>query len=103
MTVKDYIAGKLSPLRIQPSEADWTDIERNVPLESEATEANIRMAYMALATNVLPFYLNMARSVSENGFSISFDGEGLRAFHAWLCKYLGISDTINAKPKITFL
>jgi hypothetical protein len=103
VTIRDYITSKLSPLRLQLSEADWSDISKKINPEAEDTDDNIKAAFTVLATRVLPFYVNQAKSVSENGFSISFDGDGVQNFYAWLCRDLGIADTLNKKPRITFL
>jgi hypothetical protein len=103
MTVREYIASKLKPLRLLLSDADWSDISKYVDPEAEDTDENIRAAYTVLATKVLPFYVNQAKSVSENGFSISFDGNGVLDFYVWLCKYLGIKDNLTSKPRVTFL
>jgi hypothetical protein len=103
MTVKGYIASKLAPLNLHLTEADWSDISEVLDLDSEKTNDNVREIYKVLAMSVLPFYVNQAKSVSENGFSISFDGNGLMKFYAWLCKYLGIKDKLTQKPSVTFL
>ncbi|MDR1582903.1 MAG: hypothetical protein LBS55_06525 [Prevotellaceae bacterium] len=102
MTVRDYIASKTGRLNLNLTDADWSDISKSVDLGAEDTEDNIRKAYMVLATRIFPFYVNQAKSVSENGFSISFDGNGLLNFYSWLCKYLGIKNNLTQKPRVTF-
>jgi hypothetical protein len=96
MTVRDYITGKMESLNLTLSDADWSDIERSVSPEAEDTEANIRRAYTALAEKVLPFYVNRAESVSENGFSLTFNAQGVRTFYKWLCGFLGLDDALGA-------
>jgi hypothetical protein len=103
MTIRDYISSKFAPLNLHLTDADWSDISKKVDPNEEDTDENIRKVYFVLATGVLPFYVNQAKSVSENGFSISFDGEGLMMFYAWLCKCLGIVDNLTQKPRVTFL
>lgn len=103
MTIKDYITAKLKPLRLTLSEADWDDIDKDISVEAENTPENIDRAFRSLAVNVLPFYVNQAKSVSENGFSISFDGEGLFTFYDWLCSKLNIDNILEKKPTVRFL
>jgi hypothetical protein len=63
-------------------------------------EVNIRRAFTALAVRVLPFYVNQAQSVRENGFEISFSGNGLLTFYRWLCGYLGLEGAPGAGSTI---
>jgi hypothetical protein len=100
MTVRDYITGKVVSLNLTLTDSDWSDIGKSVALDAEDTEGNIRRAYMALATKVLPFYVRQTESVSENGFSVTFRENSLLTFYKWLCGHLGIDDALSAGSTI---
>lgn len=107
MTIKEYITSKLEPLNITLSAADWVDIESIIPVDAEATPGNIDISLRVLTVDVLPFYVNQAKSesISENGFSrsVSFDVNGLLTFYNWLCKKYGIDNVLEKKPTVKFL
>jgi hypothetical protein len=93
MTVREHITAKLAVLRLTLTEADWSDIGKAVDLNAADTAENLVRAYRVLAVSVLPFYLNrtQAKSVSENGFTLSLDESGLNRFYLWLCGRYGIA------------
>jgi hypothetical protein len=96
MTVRDYITQKMMSVRLTLTDADWSDIAKAVDLNGDDTDVNVRKAYVALVTRVLPFYVNQASEVSENGFSLTFDAKGLLTFYKWLCGFTGVSDALGA-------
>lgn len=100
MTVKEYITSKLSAFGVNVSDADLADIALTTDLNAEFSTDTRVAALTALAVNVLPQYLLRAKSVSENGFSISWDNDALLKYYAWLCNELGIEDTLNSVSKI---
>jgi hypothetical protein len=100
MTVRDYITLKLKPVRLTLTDADWSDLAKAVDLDGVDTDVNIRKACVALATKVLPFYVNQASSVTENGFSATYNEKGLTVFYKWLCRFTGMDDTLSAGSTI---
>lgn len=100
MTIKDYITAKFQTFGIKLSEADLIDISMNVYLDCEASEDNINKALKAVAIHVIPGLLLRAKSISENGFSITWDNDALLKYYAWLCGHLGIDDILN-KSSVT--
>lgn len=100
MTVQEYITSKLSAFGINVSNADLAEIGLTVDLTAEFNTETKTEALTALALNVLPQYLLRAKSVSENGFSISWDNDALLKYYAFLCNQLGIEDTLNDISKI---
>ena len=77
MTVSDYIKGKFQTFGITVS--------------------------VAMA-GFIPSLLLRANSIDENGFSVSWNVEGIKQYYAFLCKKYGLKDDINAdKATVTFL
>jgi len=101
MTIRDYITDKLATMGLTLTAADWSDIAKAVDPDAPDTDANIGLAMRALAIRVLPFYIRRAmKSVSENGFSITFDGPSLLYFYGWLCDELGIDSILGGESVI---
>lgn len=95
MTIREYITSKFQSFGIKLSEADLVDISMTVNLDDDASGDKINDALKAMAIHVIPNLLLRAKSISENGFSISWDSDALLKYYAWLCKHLGIDDTLN--------
>lgn len=95
MTIKEYITSKFQIFGIKLSEADLVDISIVVNLDADAVGDNINEALKAMAIHVIPNLLLRAKSISENGFSITWDNDALLKYYAWLCKHLGIDDILN--------
>lgn len=96
MTIREYITSKFQTFGITLSDADMIDISMSVDVDEQITEANRLEALRAVATSVIPQLLLRAKSISENGFSISWDNDALLKYYAWLCAQLGIDDTLNS-------
>lgn len=101
MTIKDYITSKFQTFGIELSEADLADISMTVSLTDEFTQENKNDIYLALVGSVIPQLLLRPKSISESGFSISYDNDALKNYYAWLCNELGIEDTLNDISKIS--
>lgn len=69
----------------------------------EFSKENIDAVKFGMA-KIIPSLMARPTSVSENGFSVSWDMSGLKAYYSTLCKELGIKDELNnEKPKVRFL
>ena len=101
MTVKDYITSKFQTFGIELSEADLIDISMAVSLDDELTADNKNDVYLAIVKNVIPQLLLRPKSISESGFSISYDNDALLKYYAWLCNELGIEDNLNEVSRIS--
>lgn len=105
MSVKEYIIQKFQSFGISMSEADFLDIAlaSGLNVEDEVSDTNHSKVSVAIAKFIPSLYLR-ATSVSENGFSMSWDLTGLKAYYSYMCKHYGLKDEINNdKPKVTFL
>ncbi len=104
MKVKDYITSKFQPFGVNLSEADLADIVLSgVDVDDELTIENRNSVYLSIVKFIIPQLLLRAKSISESGFSVSFDTKDILQYYAWLCKELGIKDELNQKPTVTFL
>lgn len=101
MIIKEYIKSKFQQFGITLSDADLVDISLSVDLGEELSKENRNSVYLALVKTVIPQLLLRAKSVSENGFAISWDNNALLKYYSWLCNELGIEDTLSRISKIS--
>lgn len=105
MTVADYIKGKFQAFGITVSEADLLELSLSSGIsgEDEMDQQNIGLVSVAMA-GFIPSLLLRATSINENGFSVSWNVEGIKQYYAFLCKKYGLKDDINTdKATVTFL
>ncbi len=104
MTVADYIRGKFQTFGITVSEADLLELSLSSGIsgEDEMDQSNIGHVSVAMA-KFIPSLLLRATSISENGFSMSWNTQGLTEYYSFLCKKYGLEDTLSDKPKVRFL
>lgn len=104
MTVNDYIQQRFQTFDIQLSEADFFDmcLNANISGEDEMNEDCHGRVSVAIA-KFIPSLLLRATSISENGFSMSWDTKGVKEYYSFLCKKYGLEDTLSDKPKVRFL
>lgn len=105
MNIKEYISGKFQSFGIQVSEADLLDMSLNAKkeLSDEVNRDAIDAISVAMA-HFIPSLLLRATSISESGFSMSWNIQGIKDYYSLLCKQYGLKDELNDnKPKIRFL
>lgn len=105
MSVKEYITQRFQSFGITVSEADLLDITllSGLDKEDEVNSDNYSNVSVSVA-KFIPTLLLRATSVSESGFSMSWDVEGLKTYYSYLCKQHGLKDEINTnKPQVKFL
>lgn len=104
MTIKEYITGKFQTFGIQMSEADLLDITLTGTLngDDDVTNNNLVKVNVGIA-RFIPSLLLRASSISESGFSMSWDINALKTYYSYLCNLYGITDELNDKPKVRFL
>lgn len=104
MTVNNYISQKFQTFGINLSEADLLEISLSSGIsgEDEITQSNIGLISVAMA-KFIPSLLLRATSISENGFSMSWDIQGVKEYYSFLCRKYGLEDTLSDKPKVRFL
>lgn len=105
MNVRKYISDKFQSFGIQVSEADLLDMSLNAKMDvdDEVTADGLDAISVAIA-RFIPSLLLRATSISESGFSMSWNPQGLKDYYSLLCKQYGLKDELNDnKPKISFL
>ena len=103
MTVNEYISQKFQTFGIQLSEADLLDmcLASKISGEDEMSEDCQTRMSVAIA-KFIPSLLLRATSISESGFSMSWNIEGIKQYYSFLCKQYGLKDELSSKPKVSF-
>lgn len=104
MTVNEYISQKFQSFGIQLSEAELLDMCLNSKIsgEDEIAPDNHTRVHVSIA-RFIPSLLLRATSISESGFSMSWNIQGVKDYYSFLCKQYGLKDELSNKPKATFL
>ncbi len=103
MTVREYISSKFQSFGIQVSEADLLDMSLNANVSPDDEVTSTGAISVAIA-NFIPSLLLRATSISESGFSMSWNTQGIKDYYSLLCRQYGLKDELNDnKPKIRFL
>ena len=103
MTVREYISDKFQSFGIQVSEADLLDMSLNANVSPDDEVTSTGAISVAIA-NFIPSLLLRATSISESGFSMSWNTQGIKDYYSLLCRQYGLEDELNDnKPKIRFL
>lgn len=77
-------------------------LNANISGDGEVNELNHDSVSVAMA-KFIPSLLLRATSISESGFSMSWNIEGIKEYYAYLCRMHGLKDELTQKPKVTFL
>ena len=103
MTVNEYISQKFQTFGIQLSEADLLDmcLASKISGEDEMSEDCQTRVSVAIA-KFIPSLLLRATSISESGFSMSWNIEGIKQYYSFLCKQYGLKDELSNKPTVSF-
>jgi hypothetical protein len=99
MTIGEYIKEKTSLWSVELSDEVITLELSRVELDSSVTisaETNLDKFFY----NVIPDIILMPKSVSEGGFSISYDKDAITAYYKILASRLGLPNLL-AKDTIT--
>lgn len=92
MTIREYISQKFAAFG-NMSEAQLLDmaINGNFGLDDEYNDSNSRTVGIAMIGGIAELIFSpKVKSVSENGFSMSWDFDSLGKYYLWLCRHWGI-------------
>lgn len=102
MIINDYIRQKFQSFGVTITDADLLDICITYEIigEGEVNQDNLRSISVAIA-KFIPSLL-LRPNVGENGFSVSYNQQGIKDYYSLMCKTYGIEDLLNPKPTLTF-
>ena len=87
-----------------PSNLVVENILSRTGLDGEEPFAEENRARLEVAcAKQIPWMIQNPSSVSESGFSMSWNIQGIKDYYSFLCKRYGLKDELGNKPKVTFL
>ena len=103
MTVEEYIKGRFQTFGINLSEADIIGIlTGRTDRTTDIDDKTINVANIAMC-EYIPTLLLRATSINENGFSMSWNTDGIKALYRSLCNKYSLDDELSDAPKIDIL
>lgn len=97
MTNKEYLQTTLSPFGIMDAQIDIILAKAGIDGAAQATD--FTALDTALYHHFPPLFAGMASSVSEGGYSVTFNMEAVKAWYSWLARKLGLPDNLFPKPQ----
>ena len=97
MTNGEFIIDQMRAYGV--TEGDMMIIKDDVTLDAELNVADAEKAMIALIAKaaVAPYQ----KSINENGFSVSWDMDGLGRWYLWLCRKYGVTPDYSLVPGIS--
>lgn len=100
MTIEEYINQKMQAFNVTPAQLADVSLESGLDLSMEYDSTNQEQVGKALCTMIEEMcFAPYQKSVSESGFSMSWDIDKLGKYYLWLCKKWGVptnADTLSA-------
>lgn len=94
MTVGEYVKLKLSQWSFDYSEELLSAEMQKLGIDS-SSEFNENTNTDIVFYNILPDILFVPKSVSEGGYSITYNTEGMTAYYELVCKRLGLPNMLE--------
>lgn len=91
MTNREYLSDQLRAWGITQSQLVDVSLD-GIDLDEEYSSSNreaVQLAMLHLLEQVM--LLPFQKSISENGFSVSWDFGNIGRYYLWLCKRLGVT------------
>ncbi len=98
MTNKEYISTILGKFGVSAAEIDILLLEQSIIPDDPITETRSLKVAMY---NQLPLMMAGLQEVSEGGYSVKWNMEGVKAWYSALAAELGLDNKLFPKPKIT--
>lgn len=104
MTVEEYLTQRFGAMGYTPTAADLLDISllAGVPLTELYTSDNMELVGLGVC-QYIPQLMAHPQSISESGFSISWDTAAMLKWYSALCKRYGLDDELTDSPRVSFL
>lgn len=99
MNIREYISQKFASFGVSLSEADFADLSMSITLTEEFSVSNEEIVNKSMLA-LIPALIARP-NVSESGFSMTYDKQGLRDFYSMKCRQYGLRNELA--PRVTFL
>jgi len=99
MKVREFIRDRLQMFGIRLSDVELISIWDEDTDYTSAIKIKVEVAIVRF----IPELLLRAASISESGFSMSWDTKAIKEYYSLKCLELGLDNKLNPKPKVTFI
>lgn len=103
MTIKEFILAKLSfwgstyPENLIDAAFLAAKVDPAQPYDDKAEKTVFKVFYQLIPD----IMVSVPKSMSEGGYSVSYNTEAMTAFYSMICAKLGLPDLITNTPKVT--
>ncbi len=96
-TNKEYLSMSLGNLNVSDTDIDVILLKAGMDADAPA---NVAACDLAAYNRVSVVLASMTQNVSEGGYSISWNMDGVKLWYNAICRELGKENVLEAKPKI---
>jgi len=97
MTNRQYLITFLDGLDVSEGDIDVILLKSGVDGDASV---DVRACDAAVYNRMSTVLKSAAKNVSEGGYSVSWNMEGVKFFYAALCCELGMENVLNPRPKL---
>lgn len=100
MTYIEYVTVTLGKFGLSSAELEFILAEADLIPGDIVTTVEQKLLIKKAMYNYVPLLMAGLQNVSEGGYSVSWNLEGLRLWYSFLAKELGLDDLLNTGPKV---
>lgn len=97
MTNREYIQKTLSRFNVDDDQIELILVDNDLDGDSNVVVSSCKAALYASMSSILPATI---ANVSEGGYSLSWNVEGLKLWYNALCREIGKDNVLVPKPKV---
>lgn len=100
MTYKEYLTVVLGKFGLSASEIGFILTEAGLNPDTTVESSTDKVLLKTAMYNHIPAMIAGLSDVSEGGYSVKWNIEGIKAWYALLAAELGLTDKLNSSPVI---
>lgn len=97
MTNKEYITKTLDGLNVSADDIEIIMLKQEINGDDDA---DVQACDMAIYKRMSAVVKGMTANVSEGGYSLTWNMDGVKLFYNALCNELGVENVLLSRPKI---
>lgn len=100
MTYKGYVTGFLGKFGLSEEDIEFILTEADLDPDATVTTSEQKVLLKTAMYHHIPLLIAGLQNVSEGGYSVSWNIEGLKLWYALLAGELGLTDLLIVGPKV---
>lgn len=98
MTNQEYLSLQLSKFGVSTDDISLMLIEANLNGNDQVSDTK---SLKTAIYNQLPIMMAGLQDVSEGGYSVKWNYDGIKAWYSWLASSLGLPNLLSPTPTVT--